>query len=559
MAEKNLTLKFGATGMPSVIANFAAMRQQARMTTQNFSMMNMAAGRMTGLLASATTFSAASSGFNKISAGALNATTAVTGLAMAFTKVKSVSAGLLGAGFAGAAILGGGLFGMFKARTKEASARLGVGESNIRITEAIKESVRELQEAGKITDEQAGGFLERVNAAFRELDNLQIAEKLRGIAREIANLVPLGDVFKINLRDIDARIEENKYLAEKFEFEKRSTTELRQQLDILANIVEERRALVTGALNAGFIAQSDAAKEELKAKKELLEIERQRKALAATEINSNWRMTDAQKYGALKGAGQTPDGPDPNSTPDQMTATYINLQNQIGTMAQIIARGFDSTVMGAIGQVANGIRGLLALTMTWGDALRNIGVGIFNEIINSIARMVAEYIVAHVIMGGVLKGFHMLSRLLGWETTTEQIAQESAKAPSLAMNAATASVGSYGASAVVGMALAVAALGAIIAYASGAFKEGGYTGNHGVNDVAGVVHGREFVFSAPAVDRIGLSNLEAMHSGEQPSGMNMKAVFVWSQRELADMVANSPQNEQVIVSTMGRNAHKFRS
>lgn len=44
-----------------------------------------------------------------------------------------------------------------------------------------------------------------------------------------------------------------------------------------------------------------------------------------------------------------------------------------------------------------------------------------------------------------------------------------------------------------------------------AFQAGGYTGNGGADQVAGVVHGGEFVFSAPAVNRMGAGALDAMH------------------------------------------------
>lgn len=46
------------------------------------------------------------------------------------------------------------------------------------------------------------------------------------------------------------------------------------------------------------------------------------------------------------------------------------------------------------------------------------------------------------------------------------------------------------------------------------FKTGGYTGDAGVNDVAGVVHGQEFVMNAAATARIGRANLEAMQRGK---------------------------------------------
>jgi hypothetical protein len=53
-------------------------------------------------------------------------------------------------------------------------------------------------------------------------------------------------------------------------------------------------------------------------------------------------------------------------------------------------------------------------------------------------------------------------------------------------------------------------LGDFIKFAG--FDAGGYTGNAGTKQAAGVVHGQEFVFSAPAVRRIGVGALEALHN-----------------------------------------------
>lgn len=44
------------------------------------------------------------------------------------------------------------------------------------------------------------------------------------------------------------------------------------------------------------------------------------------------------------------------------------------------------------------------------------------------------------------------------------------------------------------------------------FASGGYTGDGAANRVAGVVHGKEYVFSAAATARIGKGNLDALHS-----------------------------------------------
>lgn len=56
------------------------------------------------------------------------------------------------------------------------------------------------------------------------------------------------------------------------------------------------------------------------------------------------------------------------------------------------------------------------------------------------------------------------------------------------------------------------------AVAGQGFKQGGYTGSMGVNDVAGVVHGQEYVFDAKATREIGVGNLEAIRSGKSIGG-----------------------------------------
>lgn len=52
------------------------------------------------------------------------------------------------------------------------------------------------------------------------------------------------------------------------------------------------------------------------------------------------------------------------------------------------------------------------------------------------------------------------------------------------------------------------------------FASGGYTGNMPSSQVAGIVHGQEYVFSAPAVGAIGVPALEAMHAQALYGGFN---------------------------------------
>ena len=45
------------------------------------------------------------------------------------------------------------------------------------------------------------------------------------------------------------------------------------------------------------------------------------------------------------------------------------------------------------------------------------------------------------------------------------------------------------------------------------FQSGGYTGGGGVSEIAGVVHGQEYVLNANATKRVGRDTLDAINSG----------------------------------------------
>ena len=60
------------------------------------------------------------------------------------------------------------------------------------------------------------------------------------------------------------------------------------------------------------------------------------------------------------------------------------------------------------------------------------------------------------------------------------------------------------------------------------FKSGGYTGNIGLNQEAGVVHGQEYVLNAAATRRVGVDTLNAINNGgtiqaEKQAQANVKA------------------------------------
>lgn len=100
--------------------------------------------------------------------------------------------------------------------------------------------------------------------------------------------------------------------------------------------------------------------------------------------------------------------------------------------------------------------------------------------------------------------------------------------------------------------------GLIAAQTIAGFSSGGYTGNMGRGDVAGVVHGQEYVLNAAATKRVGVDTLNAINSGgslertvsssEQPvtiqvyvtdSGVNTNGANTQDQKQLGQMIGNA--------------------
>lgn len=186
-----------------------------------------------------------------------------------------------------------------------------------------------------------------------------------------------------------------------------------------------------------------------------------------------------------------------------------DLGNEWGSWAQQVANSFKTVFDTAISSISQGITGLIMGTMSWGQALRQIGTTILTTVVEAIIRMGVQWVMTHVLMRSAMVATH----------ATETAISSSKKAQDASNFAvsATAGAGTAGAQGgyvgiIIYLAVLAAAIGAIAAMASG-FSEGGYTGMGGRLEPAGIVHKGEYVFSAPAVQRIGVGKLEEMHSG----------------------------------------------
>lgn len=113
----------------------------------------------------------------------------------------------------------------------------------------------------------------------------------------------------------------------------------------------------------------------------------------------------------------------------------------------------------------------------------------------------------------------------------------------------------------------VAALGAAqiasIAAQDAGYRIGGYTGNGAPYRVAGPVHRGEYVFSAPAVQRIGVGNLDSLHSsavaGASGSGTEkpMQIILADNRRRVQDL-KNDPNFRNIVVDIMADSQWRFK-
>lgn len=84
----------------------------------------------------------------------------------------------------------------------------------------------------------------------------------------------------------------------------------------------------------------------------------------------------------------------------------------------------------------------------------------------------------------------------------------------------------------------------ISAVAGVGFQSGGYTGNGGVSDIAGVVHGKEFVFDAAATKNIGVSNLEAIRKNGLDATLS-RSGFGTGAKNVSNSTATTNQTQHV--------------
>lgn len=154
---------------------------------------------------------------------------------------------------------------------------------------------------------------------------------------------------------------------------------------------------------------------------------------------------------------------------------------------------------------------------------------------------------------------HAINALIGKttmaSTTVASVAAAQTTAAAWSTAAAMVSAATFGASAVAGGTALAALIASSKALSLTGFSKGGYTGNIGRKEIAGVVHGQEFVVNATAT-RDNLDLLKAMNSGQDvrkflpssPKNANFGKARTSNQQTIKVEVDGKIDNTQISLS-----------
>lgn len=235
----------------------------------------------------------------------------------------------------------------------------------------------------------------------------------------------------------------------------------------------------------------------------------------------------------------------------------INLDNYSNRLVKIgvdmanlklqMSKGsFNDVMISSLGSIVSQYEGVMSgLSSAFGDFFTSFTDGFANSVgraivysenlqdaLSNVAKEVLSGLISALIKLGIQYAVNAaLGQAVGAAALTAQTAASTAAAAATAAAwapaAAMVSLASFGANSAPAMAgiTATAALSEGLALASMAgFEQGGYTGNVGTKEIAGVVHGREFVFDAASTQRIGVANLEAIRNGASYVSSNSSTV-----------------------------------
>lgn len=250
---------------------------------------------------------------------------------------------------------------------------------------------------------------------------------------------------------------------------------------------------------------------------------------------------------------------------------YVDIATDYNSQARAAT---ESILADTTSSISGSIQNIIKGTESLGDAFGNLAGTMANSILGALSDIAAKWIVVQALkMAGIGAETTAVVTSEATKATAKVAADGVAQASTLGTIATTlaanvsaaattlaswapaalvASIGSFGAAAVVGGAALIAAY-AVIRGISGGFSEGGYTGAGGKYEPAGIVHKGEVVFSQADIRRLGgvsaveglrAGNVTPIRSASRSSGASTAAESGRQQPIQSNVVVNLVQDQQ---------------
>lgn len=180
----------------------------------------------------------------------------------------------------------------------------------------------------------------------------------------------------------------------------------------------------------------------------------------------------------------------------------------LGTAGEQVSASLQSSLGMTVSGIGAGIRGWL----TGLEDVEDIGLqlldSLFTQMLDTIVQIGLQWVVNQLLIKTGMSSTHAMGETLRLQRVSATAAEGAAAQAAMTPAAATSSIASFGAAAALGVAALVAAMALF-----GGFATGGYTGDGARDQVAGVVHGQEYVLNAAATSRLGRGFLDAVNAG----------------------------------------------
>jgi hypothetical protein len=161
------------------------------------------------------------------------------------------------------------------------------------------------------------------------------------------------------------------------------------------------------------------------------------------------------------------DNPDYMTVGQGAAAGAADYVSSLGSQGEQVAAAINSSIGTAVSGISQGIYGWMTGTMSFGEALRNIGGTILQTFIQTIIQMGVQWMVTQTLMKLGLISTHAVGEGLRAQRIAGATAEGAATEAAMAPAAATASISSFGLAAAIGIAALLAVMAAFGGFATG--------------------------------------------------------------------------------------------